>query len=217
MFCSNCGTQINDGAAFCANCGQKVGVQNNIQPNVINQPVAYNQQPAQKKQVQVLDKAKVVFEKIKKFRLPRMNVDYSSKAFKFAMIILLSLELGDFITYLLPLYSNSINRYLCYTIELAVKILLFGIFTAAAFLPLLKKARVAYRQKRSNVIAVLWGTFIIAKIVVVILSATMSDYKITNCFSNPMLIINIVNIALVITTLLYLFKNRTKNILQCYS
>lgn len=214
MFCSNCGKQINDGAAFCANCGQKVGVQNNIQPNVINQPVAYNQQPTQKKQVQVLDKAKGVFEKIKKFRLPRMNVDYSSKAFKFAMIILLSLELGDFITYLLPLYSNSINRYLCYTIELAVKILLFGIFTAAAFLPLLKKARVAYRQKRSNVIAVLWGTLIIAKIVVVILSATMSDYKITNCFSNPMLIINIVNIALVITTLLYLFKNRTKNILM---
>ncbi len=211
MFCSNCGKQINDGAAFCANCGQKVGVQNNIQPNVINQPVTINQQPAQKKQVQVLDKAKVVFEKIKKFRLPRMNVDYTYKSFKFAMIILMAFELGDFITYLLPLYTNSINRYLSYTIELAVKILLFVVFAAAAFLPLFKKLRATYRQKRSNVIAVLWGTFIIIKIVLVILSAKS---KITDCFANPMLVINIVNIALVITTLLYLFKNRPQNILM---
>lgn len=211
MFCSNCGKQINDGAAFCANCGQKVGVQNNIQPNVSNQPVTINQQPAQKKQVKVLDKAKGVFEKIKKFRLPRMNVNYSSKAFKFAMIILLSLELGDFITYLLPLYTNSINRYLSHTIELAVKILLFVVFAAAAFLPLFKKMRATYRQKRSNVIAVLWGTFNIIKIVLVILS---SKSKITNCFANPILVINIVNIALVITTLLYLFKNRPQNILM---
>ena len=38
MFCSNCGAQINDGAAFCSNCGASIGATPNAAP--------YDLQPA---------------------------------------------------------------------------------------------------------------------------------------------------------------------------
>ena len=213
MFCSNCGKQINDGAVFCANCGQKVGAQNNIQPNVSNQPVAINQPSTPKKQVQVLDKAKGVLGKIKKIRLPRINVDYSSKAFKFAMIILLSLELGDFLEWLLyASYYDFTKKFLLFSsiLQLIYIVAFFVVLSGIAFLPLFLKLRNKFCEKRSSISAIFCGTFALIKIVFTILS---QDYLIQKWFLQPVLITYLVEVLLVLSMVIFLFKNRPKNIL----
>lgn len=210
MFCSNCGKQINDGAVFCHECGQKVGGVS------VNQPVAINQPSTPKKQVQVLDKAKGVFEKIKKFRLPSMNVDYSSKAFKFAMIILLSLELGDSLEWMLLAYSDTYYNFTVKSslfssiLQLIFTIAFFGVLSAIAFLPLLLKLRNKFCKNRSSIVAICCGTFAVVKIVFTVLS---EDYLIQKWFLEPTLITYIVEVLLVISIVIFLFKNRPKNIL----
>ena len=48
MFCTKCGTQINDNAAICPNCGCPTGAQPTVQYQ--SQPVQQYQQPAQQYQ-----------------------------------------------------------------------------------------------------------------------------------------------------------------------
>lgn len=48
MFCTKCGTQINDNAAICPNCGCPTGAQQEVQYQP--QPVQQYQQPAQQYQ-----------------------------------------------------------------------------------------------------------------------------------------------------------------------
>ncbi len=210
MFCSNCGKQINEGAAFCHECGQKVGGVS------VNQPVASNQPSTPKKQVQVLDKAKGVFQKIKKFRLPRINVDYSSKTFKFAMIILLSLELGDSLEWMLFTYSNTYYDFavkfslFSNILQLIFTAAFFAVFSLVIFLPFLKKLRDNFCKKRSSILAIFCGNFAIVKIVFTVLS---EDYLIQKWFLQPTLITYIVEVLLVLSMVIFLFKNRPKNIL----
>ena len=44
MYCKNCGAKINEGDMFCGNCGQPIMMENNNQPEEVQQPVVENKQ-----------------------------------------------------------------------------------------------------------------------------------------------------------------------------
>ena len=97
-YCSKCGKELKDNAVFCGNCGNQIN------------------KTTQSKKTFELFKGNFDFKSVLirlKNYFAHFYVDYNSKAFKFAMALLLGFGVGEFVFSLFEWACAVLRRVLC--------------------------------------------------------------------------------------------------------
>lgn len=191
MYCAKCGSQVNENASFCGNCGNPI-----------------KKAPPPKKSVNLSVKNITdVVNGIKNY-LSHFYVDYNSKIFKFAMILFLAIGIGN------PL-SNLLNYILPYSIpdlfidynvsvpvllDFLVPLILFGIFS---LIILNIKSKTTIRK--STVLVAVWIITVVMNAIIFFAGSSINGYILYSHYATI-----IVNMLMVISSVLLIFKNKPK-------
>ena len=188
-YCSKCGKELKDNAVFCGNCG-----------NQINKTT---QSPKSFELFKGNFDFKSILIRLKNY-FAHFYVDYNSKAFKFAMALLLGFGVGEFVFSLfirvMPSSMDTIVSKLESLIRLGVSGAFFGIFS---FFVLRLKPKETF--KKSNFLMIFWIVTLALNLLVFIADLQLYKYIIFDKYASL-----IVEVLIVISTALLLLKNRPK-------
>lgn len=191
MFCPKCGKELENYARFCGNCGSTVTKKIPRQPFNINN--LKNTIPVK----EGLDGLKKYFT---------LRVNYQSLFFKWALILLLAIGLGDAVENILlsitPLYNILHNIIPSGGLW---QLLITGLFFAV-FVPIILLKKVKKTAKKSALISTLWLIAILLNALRFLASSEF--FGLTNYILYPNIIGNCLTVMLAVFTTLYLYKNK---------
>lgn len=189
-FCSNCGSEISEGASFCGNCGNKI----NKSAKVTNKHF---------EAIKNID-YKSVLKRLKEYFL-HFYVDYNSKLFKLAMTIFLAIGIGapviGITVGLLPFSFDEFFVGARTVFEFLIYVVLSGVFLIL-ILNLKKKSIV----KKSNFLMIFWIVTVSLNALVFLADYSLYEYILFSNYAGA-----IVELLMVVSSAAVMFKNKQKS------
>ncbi len=187
MYCSNCGSKVNESENFCGNCGHQIASAQTPNKTLGN--------------IKNVDFKKTLYT-LKEYFL-NFRVDYESKTFKFAMLLLLSIGVGEPLYSIVPLPTNVLTLFpgasTVYSFVLCA--LLFAIF--AIFL---LKSKNKQTGKRSDFLIIFWIVALVLNLLVFLASFNLYEYVLFSSYVS-----NGITILVSVCIVLLLCKNKPQS------
>lgn len=188
-YCSKCGKELNDNAAFCGNCGNQI-----------------NKTTRSQKSFELFKgdfDFKNILIKLKNY-FAYVCVDYNSKAFKFAITLLLAIGVGEFafsmFVNVMPISLDGVVSKTESLLRLGLCGVFFGIFSI--FILRLKPKETV---KKSNFLMIFWIVTLVLNLIIFIADLKIYNYIIFERYASL-----VAQVLIVVSTTLLLLKNRPK-------